>query len=220
MQSSSAFSIGIERVMAEASRTFRHHPLAVGLHPGFFEQVFQWHAGIHHVVHHAVGELAAIELGAAPFHAGIGRAFEEVDVIAAREAHQVLHGEDQRLVHQAVDHQPVLGRVHVCNAGMVTLETQPVRGNDAVKVMQRREVHRRHRIGRQPFHVAAHHLLLVFGRGAIGASINAVAQVLVPVLLFQDHILALCSARCATGQCSAAKRQSATQELPPACRQS
>jgi hypothetical protein len=77
-------NIGIERVMADASPP-RQHPFAVGLHPGFFQQVAQWHTGIDHVVDHAVGELAAIELGAAPLHAAIGSAFEEVDPVFGAE---------------------------------------------------------------------------------------------------------------------------------------
>jgi hypothetical protein len=135
---------------------FRQHPFAVGLHAGFFQQVAQRHTGIDHVVDHAVGELAAIQLRAAPLHAAIGRAFEEVDPVFAREALQVLHGEDQRRVDQAVDHQPVIGRIDDRRAAMVTLEAQPVRRDDAVKLMQRREVDRGNRIGGQPRHIAAH----------------------------------------------------------------
>ena len=43
------------------------------------------------------------------------------------EAQDVLHGEDQRALDQAVDHQLVLRRIDVGPARMVALEEQPVR---------------------------------------------------------------------------------------------
>ena len=54
---------------------FGHDPLAIRLDASGFEQIAQRHAGIHDVVDHAVGELAAVQLGAAPFHARVRRAF-------------------------------------------------------------------------------------------------------------------------------------------------
>ena len=66
---------------ASAPSTISH--LAFGLQAGFVQQRLQRNARVHDVVHHAVGELAAVELRAAPFHAGIRRAFEEVDAVGA-----------------------------------------------------------------------------------------------------------------------------------------
>jgi hypothetical protein len=112
MQSSSAFSIGIERVIAEASAPSASSHLPLRLHAGLLEQIFSGTPVYIDVVHHAVRELAAVELRAAPLHAGVGRAFEEVDAVhAPREALEVVHREHQRLVDEAVDHQPVLGRI-------------------------------------------------------------------------------------------------------------
>src|SRR3546814_10248756 len=71
----------------------RQQPLAAGLHAGLVQQRAKAHAGIDHAVHHAVGELAAVELRAAPLHAGVGRALQEVDSVLAREALDVRHGE-------------------------------------------------------------------------------------------------------------------------------
>jgi hypothetical protein len=69
--------------MAEASAPSAD-PCGVGAQPRFFQQRPQRHAGIDDVVDHPVGELAAVQLRAAPFHAGVGRAFEEIDVRFSR----------------------------------------------------------------------------------------------------------------------------------------
>ena len=102
----------------------------------------QRHTGIHDVVDHAVGELTAVQLRAAPFHARIRRAFKEIGPIFARESHDVLHGEDQRRVDQTVDHQPMRGGINLGHAAVVTLETQTIGRDDPVEFMQRGEVDR------------------------------------------------------------------------------
>jgi hypothetical protein len=48
---------------------------------------------------------------------------------------------------------------------MVALEAQAVRRDDAVDLVQRREVDRALAVGRQPFDVAAHHIGLVCSDG-------------------------------------------------------
>ena len=53
-------------------------PLAFGLDTGLFQQHTQRNTDIFHVVDHAVGELRAVQLRAAPFHAAIRRAFAEI----------------------------------------------------------------------------------------------------------------------------------------------
>ena len=113
-------------------------------------------------------ELAAIELGAAPFHAGIGGAFEEIDPVLARKPHDVFHGEDELLVDETVDHQPVHGRIDLRDAGMMTLEAEAIRRDDAVKLMQRGEVHRGFARRGQPFHITAHDMGFVLRRRAVG----------------------------------------------------
>src|SRR3546814_2731025 len=91
--------------------TTRFRSLDAGLHAGLVQKRAKAHAGIDHAVHHAVGELAAVELRAAPLHAGVGRALQEVDSVLAREALDVRHGEDQRCVDETRDHQAVLGGI-------------------------------------------------------------------------------------------------------------
>ena len=93
-------------------------------------------------MHHAMRVLAAIELGTPPFHAGIGRAFEKIDFIDARQPLELVEREDQRPVDKAVQHQPVVGRIDLCNAAMMALKAQPVGRDDSVQLMQRREAHR------------------------------------------------------------------------------
>lgn len=79
---------------------------------------------------------------AAPLHAGIGRAFEEVGAVhAARHALQIFQREDERLVHEAVD-QPILVRVDLRLPAMVPHEAQAVGRDDAVEGIKRREADR------------------------------------------------------------------------------
>ena len=88
------------------------HPLvrkiARSSQPSLVQKRAERDAGVLHVVDHAMGELDAVQLRARPFHAGIGGAFAEVDVVLAREALEILVGEDQRPVDEAVDHEPVV----------------------------------------------------------------------------------------------------------------
>ena len=105
--------------------------------------------------HHAVGELAGIELSTPPFHAGIGGAFGEVEMALGRHAPDVVHGEHQLVFHHAVDHQPVLRRVDLGDAAMVTLEMQTVRRDEAVEIVERREIDRAFGGSRKPGHPAA-----------------------------------------------------------------
>jgi hypothetical protein len=73
---------------------------------------------------------------------------------------------------------------------MVTLEAQPVRRDDAVKLMQRREIDRGNRIGGQPWHIAAHDIGFKLRRLSIGRNIDAFAEIAVPVLDFGDQRIA------------------------------
>ena len=111
-------------VHAGGIRAFQHQPFRVRLEAGLVKQHLERHARIHDVVNHAVGELAAVELGAAPLHAGIRRAFQEIDPVHARHAPDVFHREHQRLLDEAVDHQPVVGGIDFGDTAVVALEAK------------------------------------------------------------------------------------------------
>src|SRR5260370_3517418 len=53
-----------------------------------------------------------------------------------RRAPDVIHGEDERLVDEAMEHQAVLLRIDRGDAGMMALVEQSVRRDDAVEVLQ------------------------------------------------------------------------------------
>ena len=61
-----------------------HDPFCARLEAGLLQQDLQQDAGIFHAMHHAMRVLAAIELGTSPFHAGIGGAFEKIDLVDPR----------------------------------------------------------------------------------------------------------------------------------------
>ena len=82
----------------------------------------------------------------------------------------------QRLVDQAVDDQPVVLRIDLGDAAVVALEAEPVRRDDAVELVQRREAHRRLAARGQPLHVAADDMRLVLRRLAVGPHRDAVAE--------------------------------------------
>ena len=93
-------------------------------------------------MHHAMRVLAAIELGTPPFHAGIGRAFEKIDLIDPRQPLELVECEDERLFDKAMQHQPVVRRIDLCDAAVMTLKAEPVGGDDSVQLVQRREAYR------------------------------------------------------------------------------
>jgi hypothetical protein len=101
---------------------------------------------------------------------------EEVDPVDAREALEIGEREDQRLVDQPVDDQPVVLRIDLRDAAMMALEAEPVRRDDAVELVQRREAHRRLARRGEPRHVAADDVLLVFRRLAVGPHAGPVAE--------------------------------------------
>ena len=168
-------------------RAFDIDPLALGLDAGLVQQRLQRDADIFHVVDHALGELHPVQLRPGPFHPGVRRAFAEIDPGLARETGQVVIGEDQRPVDQPVDHQPVVGLGQLDGAGMVPLEGAAGGGNGPVQLVNRGEVDRADRVGGQPRHVAAHHLILEVDRHAVGRGVHAVARVARPVLHLGDQ---------------------------------
>ena len=181
---------------------FRQHPFRVRLDARPRRAAAQRHAGVLHAMHHAVGVLAAVELRAAPLHAGIGGAFEEIDPVDARKALEIVEREDQRLVDQAVHHQPVVVRIDLGDAAVMALEAEPVRRDDAVELVQRREADRGFRRRGQPRHGAADDILFVFRRLAVGAHTDAVAELARPVGDVGRQVFRISGecARCARGR--------------------
>src|SRR5262249_61434081 len=112
------------------------------LESGLLEQKFQRDAGLLHAMHHAMRVLTAIELGAAPFHPRIGRAFEEMDPVDARKALELVQREDQWFVDNPMQHQAVIVWINFSDPAVMAFEAQAVWGDDAVKLMQRGEAHR------------------------------------------------------------------------------
>ncbi len=78
-------------------RAFDINPRASGIVPGLFQQNPQGNAGIFHIVDHAVGELRPVQLCTGPFHAGIGRAFAEIDMVFTREPFQIHSESDSKV---------------------------------------------------------------------------------------------------------------------------
>ena len=99
-------------------------------------------------MHHTVGELHTVQLRAPPLHAGIRGAFKEIHLVVARKPHQVLQGKNHRGVHQAVDHQAILGWVNLGHATMVAFKRQTIGCDDPIQLVQRREVDRGRVLGR------------------------------------------------------------------------
>ena len=160
---------------------FQQQPFGLRPHPGLLEQNPQRHAGMHHAMDHAVGELRPVELGAAPLHAGIGGTFAEIHPVDARHPLDVVEREDERPIDQAMQHEPVVGGIELGDAGMVTLEAQSVGCDHAVERVQRGEADRALRTGREPLHVAAYHARLVRRRLAVLAHRDPVAEETRPI---------------------------------------
>ena len=120
-------------VHVRAVGAFDHDPLRLLLDADLFQQRGEPDAGPFRAADHAVGELQRIDLRGAPLHAAVGRAFDEMDARHRRKAHDVVHRQQQRTLDQAVDHQPVLVRIDVRPPGVIALEEQAVRRDDAVQ---------------------------------------------------------------------------------------
>ncbi len=210
MQSSSALLERDRSVHRGRVAAFDHDPFCVRLETGLLEQNLQGHAGILHAMHHAVGVLTAVELGAAPFHAGIGGAFEKIDPVDARQTLELIERKNQRLFDQAMQHQPIVGWIDLGNAAMMAFEAQSIRRNDAVELMQRREADRGFGRRCQPGHGAADDVLFVFGWIAVGAHANALAELARPIGDIRRQVLGIVGAR--SSRARSCKPGSAQQE--------
>jgi hypothetical protein len=103
-------------------------------------------------------ELQRIELRRAPFHAAIGRAFNEMDARDGWKTLDVFHRQQQGPTDKPVDHQPVLLRIYGRAAAVVTLEEQAIGGDDPGLILQRRKADRGFLTGREPGNVAPDHV--------------------------------------------------------------
>ena len=194
-------AIGVEGDKDVVHRLFQRHgaavggrigalgidPFAFGLHARLFQQQPQRHADIFHVVDHALGELAALKLRAAPFHAAVRRAFAEGGAGFAGKAGEVFVGEDQRCFDKPVDHQAIVGFRQLDRAGMVAFKGAALRGYRAFKRVDRREVDRGDGAFGQPFDIAAHDLRFKADRHAVGCRIDRIAEGGRPVLHLGDQ---------------------------------
>ncbi len=141
---------------------FGEHEGRLRVDPDLVEQRRERHAGPLAASDHAVRVLHRGHGDLRPLHAGVGAAFDEVDARHRRKAHQVIEREQPRIFHHAVDHQPVLVRIDVGHAGVMTLEVQTRGRDDAEEVLQRRERDRRMRGAREPGAFAATDVRFVF----------------------------------------------------------
>ena len=73
----------MDRVIAGRVGALGQHPFSGSLQACLVEEVPERRSRVHHAMDHAVGELAAVQLRAAPLHAGIGSAFEKIDAVFA-----------------------------------------------------------------------------------------------------------------------------------------
>jgi len=155
---------------------FGKEPLRLRVDAGFLEQRGEPHAGPLGARHQAVDRL----------HVGLNRvfvverravaaAFDEIDARHLRIARQRIKIENQRLLHQAMDRQAVLGRVDIGEAGPGDHEMQAGRRNGSVQEMMRRArlagPRLTVRIGQ-----GADHLAFVLRRNPIGRNCGAGRQ--------------------------------------------
>jgi len=166
-------------------------------------------------MHHAMRVLAAVELGTTPLHAGIGRAFEKIDLVDPRQPLELVQCEDERLFDKPVQHQPVIRRIDLGDTAVVAFKAEPVGGDDSVQLVQRREAYRRFRRRRQPRHRTTDHILFVFGGIAVGSYTDAFAELACPISDVGRKILGVVRARVHRTACC---KSGGTDNKTTACR--
>ena len=141
-----------------------------------FKQPGQWHAGEFATRQHAVGVLHGGNRHIAPFHAGVGAAFDKVDTRHRRQAHQIIHGVHARFTHQAIDHQPMLTRIDIPPPLVMALEMQAAGRDNAEQSLQRRKSDRRLRDACEPRTLAALQILFIFSRQPVAQCRHRLTQ--------------------------------------------
>ena len=97
----------------------------------------------------------------------VAAAFDEIDPRDHRIARKRFEIEDQGLLHQAMDHQAVLGRIDIRKAGSRHHEVQSIRGDRAIEQVVRSAGLLSARLAVR-ISERAHDLVLVLRRHAIG----------------------------------------------------
>jgi hypothetical protein len=162
----------------------------LAVEPAIVEQGGELHAGELAAREHPVGVLHRGHRDVAPFHAGVGAAFDEVHARDRGQAHEVIHGVDLRLLHHAHHHEAMLVRVDVPPALVVALEVQAVGGDDAEQALQRRERDRSGADAREAGALAALEVLLVFRRHPVGARHHGLSKALAVLGQVEDRGIA------------------------------
>ena len=138
-------------------RPFGDEPGCPALQAALLEQRRKEHAGPFGATRHAVRFLN----GLGPARRSIPRALDEMKAGDGREALQVVHGERQRTVHQAVDHQTVLPGIDVREEGATGRRQVVERGwrDHPDRILKRRRHVKRQPevIGRRPAAVGDAH---------------------------------------------------------------
>ena len=133
------------RVITAASMPSARNHVRLRRGAGFAQQRRERHAGPFAGARQAV-DLLRREIGLVAFTAidaaAVARAFHRANHRAAREAVQVVEGEDQRPIDHAVDQQRVLLRIDRGHAAVMALEVQIGRRDDAVEILERRQARR------------------------------------------------------------------------------
>ncbi len=140
------------------------------------------------------------------------------------EAPDVIHGEDQRLVDEAMEHQAVLRRIDRGDAGMMALVEQSVRRDDAVEVLQWCPPGRGE-ILRQILWDILDNILLEWRRRSIRLASHGIAGGLHPLWNVWRQIIGVCRRRQRLASAETARDDGAahqcttlTQKPPARCR--
>ena len=143
-QSSSAFSSRDRAGHCRGVGALGHaSSLPLVLTPASSSRCLQRHARVHDVVDHAMRELAAVQLRAAPLHARVGGALEKV----GRGSSRGKRFRSSMVKTSGRSTRPLIIK-RCCSgcdfrdASVMAFKAETVRRDDAVKRMKRREVHR------------------------------------------------------------------------------
>ena len=119
-----AFSSGMLRCILAGVGAFGQNPFRARLDAGFGKQQGEAHARPLAATHQAMAELDGRGVSGAIAGMTVSRALDKADAGNRWQPPEVVHGEDQRPLHHAVNQQLVRGRVDRGDTGMVTLIMQ------------------------------------------------------------------------------------------------